>query len=63
MWFKSHLPFLKENSKINYQTNKKLKQDIANGIPVPVRGHAWIAMVGNKLRITPYMFNVFKDMS
>jgi len=45
------------------QTNKKLKQDIANGIPVPVRGHAWMAMVGNKLRISPYMFNVFKDMS
>ena len=30
---------------------------------MPVRGHAWMAMVGNKLRISPYLFNSFKDMS
>ena len=42
---------------------KKLKQDTSIGIPVPVRGNAWMAMIGNKLRISPSMYNVFKDMS
>jgi len=29
---------------------------------VPMRGHAWIALVGNNLRISSHLFQVFKDM-
>jgi len=29
---------------------------------VPLRGHAWISLVGNKLRISSHLFSVFKDM-
>ena len=31
------------------------------GIPVPLRGQVWSALVGNKLRISPLLFQVFKD--
>ena len=27
-----------------------------------MRGHAWIALVGNKLRISSHLFQVFKEM-
>ncbi len=27
-----------------------------------MRGHAWIALLGNHLRISPHLFSVFKDM-
>jgi len=39
-----------------------LKSDIINGIPVPMRGHAWIALVGNNLRISSHLFQLFKEM-
>ncbi len=43
--------------------NTKLKSEVRKGIPVPLRGHAWQAMVGNKLRISNHLFEVFKCMS
>jgi hypothetical protein len=45
------------------RTIKKLKKEIANGIPVPLRGHVWISLVGNKLRISSHLFQVFKDLN
>jgi hypothetical protein len=43
--------------------NTKIKAEIRKGIPVPLRGHAWQALVGNKLRISNHLFEVFKSMS
>ena len=44
-------------------SNKKLKLEIASGIPVPLRGHAWQYLAGNKLRINTHMFEMLKHLS
>ena len=31
------------------------------GIPPPIRGKAWPVMVGNGLKITPELYNMFKS--
>jgi hypothetical protein len=66
-WFKTYLPLIRdavsEQEMSNLRLNTKLKGEIRKGIPVPLRGHAWTALVGNKLRISNHLFEVFKSMS
>ena len=47
LWFKTYIPIIREQPSSSYRLNKKLKVDIMNGVPVPMRGHGWIALVGN----------------
>ncbi|CDW78866.1 tbc1 domain family member 14 [Stylonychia lemnae] len=60
-WFKVYIPLIKEGYDEEFRKNKKLKQEIVSGIPVPLRGQVWQALVGNKLRISSFLFQVFKD--
>ena len=62
LWFKSFIPLIRDQPSNIFRENKKLKEDIMNGIPVPMRGHAWIALVRNELRISSHLFHVFKEM-
>lgn len=62
LWFKVYLPLIKDSiDESEYKRNKKLKQEIIGGIPVPLRGQVWMALVGNKLRISSFLFQVFKE--
>jgi len=47
LWFRTLLPMINTSD----LDNKRLKQQIACGIPVSLRGHAWQGLVGNRLRI------------
>ena len=47
LWFKTYIPIIREQPSCIFRANKKLKIDVMNGIPVPMRGHGWIALVGN----------------
>jgi hypothetical protein len=47
LWFKTYIPIIREQPSNTFRLNKKLRIDISNGIPVPMRGHGWIALVGN----------------
>ena len=58
-WFKVYIPLIKEGGDI--KKHKKLKAEIINGIPVPLRGQVWLNLVGNKLRISSFLYQVFKD--
>lgn len=51
---------IKDSYEDDHKRNKKLKQEIISGIPVPLRGQVWQALVGNKLRISSFLFQVFK---
>ena len=47
LWLKTYIQIIREQPSSTYRQNKKLKTDISNGIPVKMRGHGWIALVGN----------------
>ena len=55
MWINIYFPLIKDNK---HQRNKNFRKDIRKGIPVPVRGQAWQLMIGNHLRITPFLFQM-----
>ena len=38
LWFKIYLPMIKDSYEDDYKKSKKIKQEIVNGIPVPLRG-------------------------
>jgi len=57
-WFRVHLPALRESG---FRSNKRLKKEIVNGIPVPMRGQTWQLLVGNSLRISPLLFQVLSE--
>lgn len=62
-WFKTYLPMIKDAPELELLLKvKKLKDEIIRGIPVPLRGHVWQSLVGNKLRVSSHLFHVFKDM-
>ena len=63
-WFKVYLPLIKDSGDdCEFKKNRRLKLEIIGGIPVPLRGQVWMALVGNKLRISSFLFQVFKETS
>ena len=66
-WFKTYLPLIKDKAHQPDMSalweSRKLRHEIANGIPVPLRGHVWQHLIGNKLRISEQLFEMFKSLT
>lgn len=55
------MPLIKENAGKDIVSYKRLRREIRQGIPVPLRRQVWQLLIENKLRVSSFMFQYFKD--
>ena len=68
LWVKVYLPLLREiadgyvrlpgSGSIRKQMTHDIKH---NGIPITMRGQAWPLLIGNKIRVTPQLYEHYRN--
>jgi hypothetical protein len=55
-WCEQYVPMLESGQRKALKSQKRFKDDLKRGVPPEIRGEIWQHMVGNKLRITPALY-------
>ena len=67
-WVKLYLPLLREmaDGYVRLPGSGRIRKQMAhdmkhNGIPLTMRGQAWPLLIGNKIRVTPQLYEHYKN--